>query len=80
MIRWDEQMTETDESAQGSRFFFVHVQKTAGTALFKRLQRQFGKRSVYPDASDGDVLSVMPQLSVDILRIVGENAVTRSES
>jgi Sulfotransferase family len=68
MIRWDEQMTETDESAQGSRFFFVHVQKTAGTALFKRLQRQFGKRSVYPDASDGDVLTVMPQLSVDTLR------------
>ena len=61
-------MTETDESAQGSRFFFVHVQKTAGTALFKRLQRQFGKRSVYPDARDGDVLTVMPQLSVDVLR------------
>jgi Sulfotransferase family len=68
LIRWDEPMTETDESAQGSRFFFVHVQKTAGTALFKRLERHFGKPSVYPNASDGDVLTVMPQLSVEILR------------
>jgi Sulfotransferase family len=68
MPRRDEQMTETDEIAQGSRFFFVHVQKTAGTALFRRLRRHFGKRSVYPDASDGDVVTVMPQLSVDILR------------
>jgi hypothetical protein len=67
-IRWDKLMTETDRSAHGSRFFFVHVQKTAGTALFKRLQRQFGKPSVYPDASDGDVLTVMPQLSIDVLR------------
>jgi hypothetical protein len=61
-------MADTDESNAGSRFFFVHVQKTAGTALFTRLKRHFGKRSVYPDASDGDVLTVMPQLSVDVLR------------
>jgi len=61
-------MVDTDESNAGSRFFFVHVQKTAGTALFKRLERHFGKRSVYPNASDGDVLTVMPQLSVEILR------------
>jgi hypothetical protein len=58
---------ESDQTAQGSRFFFVHVQKTGGTALFKRLKHQFGERAVYPDASDGDVVSIAPQLSIDVL-------------
>src|SRR5437667_12329637 len=35
------------------RFFFVHVQKAAGTSLLRRLQHHFGDRSVYPDDSDG---------------------------
>jgi hypothetical protein len=56
-----------NEAGQSSRFFFVHVQKTGGTALFKRLKRHFGDRAVYPDASDGDVVTVAPQLSVDVL-------------
>jgi Sulfotransferase family len=30
------------------RYFFVHLQKTAGTALFKRLRHQFGTDAVYP--------------------------------
>jgi hypothetical protein len=68
MNRSDARIVDAHESNAGSRFFFVHVQKTAGTALFTRLKRHFGKRSVYPDASDGDVLTVMPQLSVDVLR------------
>jgi hypothetical protein len=55
------------EMDQRSRFFFVHVQKTGGTALFKRFKRHFGERAVYPDASDGDVVTVAPQLSVDVL-------------
>jgi hypothetical protein len=58
---------DSDQTAQGSRFFFVHVQKTGGTALFKRLKNHFGDRAVYPDASDGDVVRVAPQLSVDVL-------------
>jgi hypothetical protein len=36
------------------RFFFVHVVKTAGTSLRKRLEHHFGKTSIYPDASDVD--------------------------
>src|SRR5262245_32113915 len=68
MIRRDGRMTETDEIAEGTRFFFVHVQKTAGTALFKRLKRHFGERAVYPDPSDGDVVADVPQLSVDVLQ------------
>jgi hypothetical protein len=30
------------------RFFFVHLQKTAGTTLFMALRRQFGRDAVYP--------------------------------
>lgn len=30
------------------RYFFVHIQKTAGTALFKRLRHAFGTDAVYP--------------------------------
>jgi hypothetical protein len=35
-----------------TRFFFVHVQKAAGTSLFARLRRVFSSGQVYPDDSD----------------------------
>ncbi len=44
------------------RFFFVHMLKTAGTAMLMRLQEQFGPGAVYPDASDGDLATVAPQM------------------
>ena len=44
------------------RFFFVHLQKTAGTALWRRLRAQFPPAAVYPGPDDGEppdtVLSV----------------------
>ena len=44
------------------RYFFCHLQKTAGTSLFRRLERQFGARHLYPGPGDGtmaeSVLSV----------------------
>lgn len=49
---------------QGSdrQFFFMHMQKTAGTALWRRLHRAFGDTSLYPGPGDGEppesVLSV----------------------
>jgi hypothetical protein len=46
------------------RFFFVHVQKAAGTALFRRLMRHFERQAIYPDPSDGDAFDVAPQISV----------------
>lgn len=49
------------------KFFFVHIQKTAGTTLYERLRHHFGPAGVYPDASDGDPVAVAPQLSVDVL-------------
>jgi hypothetical protein len=47
------------------RFFFVHVQKTAGTALLRRMKHAFGEQAIYPDKTDGqmpDVVLVHEQL------------------
>jgi hypothetical protein len=41
------------ESGEPQRWFFVHMQKTAGTALFNRLKHQFGERAVYPMSGEG---------------------------
>jgi len=48
-------------------FFFVHVQKTAGTTLLIRLGNQFPPSAIYPDDSDGDKFGIMPQMNVDHL-------------
>ena len=48
------------------RYFFVHLQKTAGTALLRRLRHQFGVERVYPrPAEQGTPATV---LDVDLLR------------
>lgn len=48
------------------RFFFVHLQKTGGTALFQRLRDCLGPAAVYPTPDDqGDVAAVV---DVDHLR------------
>lgn len=39
--------------SEPQRAFFVHLQKTAGTTLFRRMRRHLGDAAVYPDASDG---------------------------
>ncbi len=49
------------------RFFFVHVQKSAGTSLFKRLRKLFGRAAVYPDETDGDVFTDAPQITPEQL-------------
>jgi hypothetical protein len=46
------------------RFFYVHVQKAAGTEVRERLKRQFAPNELYPDATDGDLFAVAPQVSV----------------
>jgi hypothetical protein len=52
-------------STRPPRFFFVHVQKTAGTSLVFRLRREFGRAAIYPPEADkGDVAAV---ISVDHL-------------
>jgi hypothetical protein len=47
------------------RFFFSHVQKTAGTSLIRRLRRHFGQAGVYPNKTDGDIVACV--ISVDHL-------------
>jgi hypothetical protein len=39
-------------SAPPPRFFFVHLQKTAGTSLIFKLRRRFGEAAVYPTRAD----------------------------
>lgn len=52
-------------SVRDRRFFFVHLQKTAGTTLFRRLKQQFGAEAVYPMPQyQGDVDAV---IDVDLL-------------
>jgi hypothetical protein len=49
------------------RFFFVHLQKTAGTSLRLHMQHHFGEAAIYPDASDG-IDRVDPFISIEHLR------------
>lgn len=44
-------------SGHPDRFFFVHLQKTAGTTLIKRFQRHLDESVVYPNESDGDIVA-----------------------
>jgi Sulfotransferase family len=49
----------------GQRFFFVHVQKAAGTSLVFRLRRHFGRAAIYPPEADKDDVAAV--ISVDHL-------------
>ena len=57
--------TATDRAGSGAsepqRFFFVHMLKTGGTAMFLRLRQQYGDEGVYPNDTDGDMMGVAPQ-------------------
>lgn len=48
------------------RFFFVHLQKTAGTALLRRLRNHFGPDAVYPRPDQQGTADAV--LDVDLLR------------
>ena len=45
-------------------FFFVHLQKTAGTSLTSQLRDRFGTAAVYPDTSD-----LVPEEPVEVLSV-----------
>ncbi len=57
-----------DPAGEPHRFFFVHVQKTAGTSLLIRLGHQFAASQIYPDETDGGLFTDMPQFKVEVLR------------
>jgi hypothetical protein len=48
------------------RWFFVHMHKTAGTALYQRLRNQFPPEAVYPEFADQQ--ANLATLHVDLLR------------
>ncbi len=56
---------------EDARYFFIHVQKTAGTSLYFQLRKALGSPAVYPDRGRGDYDDVsdeaQPILSVDHL-------------
>jgi hypothetical protein len=56
-------------AGQPDRYFFVHMQKTAGIALRRRLINHFGELAVYPARLDGEEVGpVKLALNVDFLR------------
>ena len=60
-----------DGESDRRRIFLVHLQKTAGTTLTRRIRRQFADPcAVYPCDSDGD--NVARVISVEHLRCVWE--------
>jgi hypothetical protein len=50
-----------------TRFFFVHVLKTAGNSLLLRLRRCFDEAAIYPRASDLQPFEELGYLNVDRL-------------
>ncbi|MGH9227193.1 MAG: hypothetical protein ACRD07_00420 [Acidimicrobiales bacterium] len=55
----------TTETASPQRWFFVHLHKTAGTALLQRLRVAVGEEAIYPTASDQR--TYLASLKVDLL-------------
>jgi hypothetical protein len=53
-------------TGQARRWFFVHMHKTAGTALAQRLRHEFPPEAVYPTVADQQ--AYLPTLQVDLLR------------
>jgi hypothetical protein len=54
-----------DRHGQPARFFFMHVQKTAGTSLFWALRRLFEPEAIYPNDTDGP--TILRVMSIDHL-------------
>jgi hypothetical protein len=57
------------------RFFFLHLQKTGGTALWRRLKHQFDPASVYPGPGDGRP----PEATISVDHLLDRWAARRAE-
>jgi hypothetical protein len=58
----------TAYSAEPERYFFVHLQKTAGTTLVRMIKDDLGIDAVYPNRSDGSFVPVMVVMVNHMLR------------
>jgi hypothetical protein len=61
-------VTAVSEVEGRPRYFFVHMQKTGGTALRLRLMKHFGDRAVYPTRGIDGFDPAVLVLSIDHLR------------
>lgn len=61
-------MSDASNSAEPHRFFFVHIRRTAGGALRRRLINHFGEFAVYPTRGVDGTDPVKLMLSVEHLR------------
>ena len=44
-------------STEPTRWFFVHLQKTAGTSFSRQMKDAFGRPAIYPSDDDGDPIA-----------------------
>ncbi len=61
-------MTASSDCGQPQRYFFVHIMKTGGGALCRRLMNHFGEAAVYPTRGLDGTDPVKLNLSIDHLR------------
>ena len=47
------------EESQKRRFFFIHIQKTAGTSIREHLMENFDRSEVYPPLEQGGLPKVL---------------------
>lgn len=58
--------TSPDRAAASPRYFFLHLQKTGGTALWQRLTDAFEPAALYPGPGDGDP----PRSTLDVAHLL----------
>jgi len=70
-------MVAADPPISAPRFFFVHLQKTGGTALFQRLREHFGERGVYPTPDEREDVRAVTDLDFLVERLRAHGAEIR---
>ena len=64
-------------STEPTRYFFVHLQKTAGTSFSRQMKDAFGRPAIYPSDEDGDPIARVSSTSTTCSP-AGAPAATRS--
>jgi hypothetical protein len=57
------------------RYFFVHLQKTAGTSFSRQMKDYFGRPAIYPSDDDGDLIARV----IDVDHLLARWQVRRDE-
>jgi Sulfotransferase family len=58
-----------------TRYFFVHLQKTAGTSFSRQMKDSFGRPAIYPSDADGDPFARV----IDVDHLLGRWQARRDE-